>query len=167
MEILFDHRTVLTEAPSIPVWGLPLLMILGICLVIVITLGVLIATRTRKTKTIAEKAGIEYNGVEAHKSFRINIESDAVVARTPSVVRSTGRFTRMEEGPTGLQVYVRGNFWTWGEVIEVRLTEDAQGTVARATCRPRLKTTLIDYGQNGKDLALFIELVQKSTPIHK
>ncbi|KRE85240.1 hypothetical protein ASG86_05500 [Arthrobacter sp. Soil764] len=73
----------------------------------------------------------------------------------------------MEEGPIGLRVYVRGNFWTWGEVIEVRLMEDAEGTVAQASCRPRLKTTLFDYGQNGKDLALFIELVQKSLPAHK
>lgn len=59
--------------------------------------------------------------------------------------------------------FVRGNFWTWGEVIEVMFTETAEGTEVNPTCRPRVSTTLFDYGQSGSDLSLFIDLLVHPT----
>jgi hypothetical protein len=80
-----------------------------------------------------------------------------------SVVQSERRFSRIEEAPGRIDVFVRGNLWTWGEVIEVTFTETADGTEVTAICRPRVSTTLFDYGQSGSDLGLFIDLLVDRT----
>lgn len=147
----------------IPAWGLPLLALVGICIVIVIVGGAIVAKRTKRTKAAAQDMGIRLDGVRAFKSFRVGVPSNLLVDQVREVVQNHPRFSRFETVSNGVHVYVRGNIWTWGEIIELRFAEDSQGTEISASCRPRLRTTLVDYGQNGKDLALFIDLLLQQT----
>lgn len=62
-----------------------------------------------------------------------------------------------------MDVYARANVWAWGEVIEVRFAETREGTEIQATCRPRLSTTLYDYGQSSSDLSLFLDQLLERT----
>ncbi|WP_458111286.1 hypothetical protein M1D88_13145 [Arthrobacter sp. R1-13] len=115
--------------------------------------------RTRRTQDATAAEGIHTHGVRAYTSLKANVTADALRDRIDSVVNSHQRFSRTKTVADGVNVYVRANIWTWGEVIELRFTPVDQATSVTATCSPRLKTTLIDYGQAGKDLALFMGLL--------
>lgn len=93
----------------------------------------------------------------------MGIGPDTLRQEIHAIVHSQKRFSRAEEVPEGVDVYVRGNIWTWGEVIEVSFSETSEGTDVYTACRPRLATTLADYGQSGSDLSLFIELLEQGT----
>lgn len=41
-------------------------------------------------------------------------------------------------------------WWSWGEVVSVQLTAAGEHTVATVSSRPRIRTTLVDYGR-GRD----------------
>lgn len=115
--------------------------------------------RTRRTQDAIAAEGIHTQGVRAYTSLKANLTADALRDRIDSVVNNHQRFSRATTVEGGVNVYVRANVWTWGEVIDLRFTPSGQGTQVTATCTPRLKTTLIDYGQSGKDLALFMRLL--------
>ena len=147
----------------IPEWGLPLLGFLGVCRLILMMLSPIAVVRNQRSRTAAAAKGIRIEGVKAIKSLKVGIGSEALRQEVHAIVHSQKRFSRAEEVPGGVNVYVRGNIWTWGEVIEVRFSETSEGTDVYTVCRPRLATTLADYGQSGSDLSLFIELLQQRT----
>lgn len=147
----------------VPEWAFPMLATAGICLLILIVLIPMAVLHTQRGRAAAQTAGIRVEGVRASKSLNLGISSDVLREKIRSVVQSERRFSRVEETPGGVDVIVRGNFWTLGEVIEVKFTETADGTEVNTTCRPRVPTTLFDYGQCGSDLGLFIDLVVHRT----
>jgi hypothetical protein len=144
-------------------WAFPILAILGVCLLILIVLIPMALLRTQRGRAAAQTGGIRVEGVRASKSLKLGISSETLREKIRSVVRSERRFSRIEEAPGRIDVFVRGNLWTWGEVIEVTFTETADGAEVNATCRPRVSTTLFDYGQSGSDLGLFIDLLVHRT----
>ena len=133
------------------------------CLLILIVLSPIAVVRNQRSRTAAATKGIRIEGVRATKSLRVGIGSEALRQEIHAIVQSRKRFSRAEEAPGGVDVYVRGNIWTWGEVIEIRFPETSEGTDVYILCRPRLATTLADFGQSGSDLSLFIELLQQRT----
>lgn len=147
----------------VPEWGFPLLGFLGVCLLVLIVLSPIAVVRHQRARTSAVAKGIRVEGVRATKSLKVGVGSEALREEIRSIVQSQKRFSRVEEAPGGVDVYVRGNFWTWGEVIEIRFSETGDGTEIYATCRPRVATTLFDYGQSGSDLSLFIDLLLHRT----
>lgn len=154
---------VLGQESFIPEWAFPILAILGGCLLILFVLIPMALLRTQRGRTAAQNEGIRVEGVRASKSLKLGISSEMLREKIRSVVQSERRFSRIEEAPGRIDVFVRGNLWTWGEVIEVTFTETAEGTEVNATCRPRVSTTLFDYGQSGSDLGLFIDLLVHRT----
>lgn len=147
----------------VPEWGFPLLGFLAVCLLILLVLTPIAVVRTQRARAVAVAKGIRVEGVRATKSVKLDVGSEALRERIRSIVQSQRRFSRVEEAPGGVDVYVRGNIWTWGEVIEIRFSETDEGTEINAICRPRLATTLIDYGQSASDLRLFIDLLLRRT----
>lgn len=144
-------------------WAFPILAILGVCLLILIVLIPMAMLRTQRGRAAAQTEGIRVEGIRASKSLKLGVSSDMLREKIRSVVQNEKRFSRIEEAPGRIDVFVRGNLWTWGEVIEVTFTETAEGTEVNATCRPRVSTTLFDYGQSGSDLSLFIDLLVHPT----
>lgn len=140
-----------------------LLAILGGLVLLGAVLVTMAAIRTHGVRDSFGAEGIRTKGVKAFASFMTPLTEDGVRDRIDTVVESHRRFSRTEDVDGGLNVYVRANIWTWGEVIEVRFADANQGTQVTATCRPRLQTTLIDYGQSGKDLGLFMSLLKRRT----
>lgn len=147
----------------VPEWGLPLLAVLGVCLLVLIVLSPIAVVRNQRARTSARAKGIHVEGVRATKSLKVGVGSEVLREEIRSIVKSQKRFSRVEEAPGGVDVYVRGNFWTWGEFIEIRFSETDDGSEIYATCRPRVPTTLIDYGQGASDLSLFIDLLLHRT----
>lgn len=143
----------------VPEWGLPLLGFLGVCLLILIVLSPIALIRHQRVRTSAVAKGIHVEGVRATKALKLAIGVEALREVIRSIVKSQTRFSRVEETPGGVDFYVRGNIWTWGEVIEIRFSETGDGTEIYATCRPRVTSTLFDYGQSASDLSLFIDLL--------
>lgn len=143
----------------VPEGGLPILAFLGVCLVLLIVLSPMAVVQTRRGRAVAQSAGIRVEGVRAYKVLKLGMPSEMLREKIRSIVRNERRFSRVEETRDGVRVFVRGNMWTWGEVIEVTLTEKADGTEVNTMCRPRLSTTLFDYSQSGNDLGLFIDLL--------
>ena len=144
-------------------WAFPILTILGVCRLILIVLIPMAMLRTQRGRTAAQTEGIHVEGVRASKSLKLGVSSDTLREKICSVVQSEKRFSRIEEAPGRIDVFVRSSLWTWGEVIEVTFTETAEGTEVNATCRPRVSTTLFDYGQSSSDLSLFIDLLAHTT----
>ncbi|MFJ5694141.1 hypothetical protein ACIP9X_09835 [Arthrobacter sp. NPDC093125] len=147
----------------IPDWAFPILATLGVCLLILIVLIPMALLRTQRGRAAAQNEGIHVEGVRASKSLTLGISSEMLREKIHSIVQSERRFSRIEEAPGRIDVFVRGNLWTWGEVIQVTFTETADGTEVTAICRPRVSTTLFDYGQSGSDLGLFIDLLVDRT----
>lgn len=157
------RRPILGQESFVPEWGLPILGVLGVCFLILIVMTPVAMVRTQRGRSAARAGGIRVEGVMASTSFKLVITPENLRDDIRSIVQSQRRFSKVEETPGGVVVYVRGNVWTWGEVIEVIFTETADGTQVNATCRPRLTTTLFDYGQGGSDLALFKGLLIQRT----
>lgn len=157
------RRSILGQESLVPEWAFPILATLGVCLLILIVLTPMAVVRTQRGRAAAQTAGIRVEGVRASKSLILGISSEMLREKIRSVVQSERRFSRVEETPGGVKVLVRHNLWTWGEVIEVTFTETADGTEVNTTCRPRVPTTLFDYGQGGSDLGLFIDLLVHRT----
>lgn len=150
------------QEPIVPEWGILVLATLGACFLILIVLIPMAVARTQRERAAAQTKGIRAEGVRASKSMKLGISPEILREKIRSVVQNEKRFSRVEDAPGGVDVFVRGNMWTWGEVIDVRFSETADGTEVNATCRPRVPTTLFDYGQGGSDLGLFIDqLVQR------
>lgn len=147
----------------VPEWGFPLLGFLGVCLLVLVVLSPIAVARHQRAKTSAVAKGIRVEGVRATKSLKRGVRSEALREEICSIVKSQKRFSRVMEAPGGVNVYVRGNIWTWGEVIEIRFFETGDGTEIFATCRPRVTTTIFDYGQSVIDLSLFIDLLLPRT----
>ena len=147
----------------IPEWAFPILATLGVCLLTLIVLIPMALLRTQRGRAAAQNEGIRVEGAGASKSLKLGVSSEMLREKIRAVVQSEKRFSRIEEAPGRIDVFVRGNLWTWGEVIEVAFTESADGTEVTATCRPRVSTTLFDYGQSGSDLSLFIDLLVHRT----
>lgn len=147
----------------LPEWAIPILITLGICLLILILLIPMAVVRTHRGRAASQSGGIQVEGVRASKSLKLMTSSDSLRERIRTIVHRERRFSRAEETPDGVDVFVRANIWTWGEVIEVRFTETTNGTEVIATCRPRVSTTLFDYGQGGSDLSLFVDLLVRQT----
>jgi hypothetical protein len=64
---------------------------------------------------------------------------------------------------TGATFTRRMSFWTWG----MRITLDfeslaADRTLIRATSRPKVSTTLLDWGQGARDLAMLLGTIDRS-----
>jgi hypothetical protein len=153
------RRSILGQESFIPEWAIPILVTLGICLLVLIVLIPVAVVRTQRGRAASQNGGIQVEGVRASKSLKLLISPDSLRERIRAIVNSEWRFSRAEETLDGVDVFVRGNIWTWGEVIEVRFTETTSGTEVIATCRPRVSTTLFDYGQSGSDLSLFVDLL--------
>lgn len=147
----------------VPDWGFPLLGFLAACLVLTIVLTPIAFARTHRAKAVAEIKGIKIDGPTASKSFMLAASSERLLEKFHSVVQGERRFSRVEANPGRVIIYVRGNIWTWGEIIEVQYSDTKGGTEIYATCRPRLRTTLFDYGQSINDLSLFIDLLLQGT----
>lgn len=76
--------------------------------------------RTQRGRAAARTDGIRVEGVRAFKSLKLAISSDMLREKIRSVVQSEKRFSRIEEAPGRIDVFVRGNLWTWGEIIRLR-----------------------------------------------
>jgi hypothetical protein len=157
------RRSILGQESFIPEWAIPILVTLGICLLVLIVLIPVAVVCTQRGRAASQSGGIQVEGIRASKSLKLVISPDSLRERIHAIVHREKRFSRAEETPDGVDVFVRGNIWTWGEVIEVRFTATTNGTEVRATCRPRVSTTLFDYGQSGSDLSLFVDLLIRQT----
>lgn len=153
----------MAQESLLPEWGFPLLGFLGVCLLFLIGLTPLAVVRSQRARAAAVAKGIHIQGVKASACFKSGVASKILREEIRSIVESQQRFSRVEEVPGGVDVYARANLWTWGEVIEVRFVETREGTEICATCRPRLATTLYDYGQSSSDLTLLLDLLLERT----
>lgn len=111
---------VLGQDSFIPGWAFPILATLGACLLILIVLIPMAMLRTQRGRAAARTDGIRVEGVRAFKSLKLAISSDMLREKIRSVVQSEKRFSRIEEAPGRIDVFVRGNLWTWGEIIRLR-----------------------------------------------
>lgn len=157
------RRPILPQESLIPEWAVPILVTLGVSLLVLIVLIPLAMARTQRGRAASQSGGIHVDGVRASKSLKFAISPEWLLERIRAVVQNERRFSRVEATPGGVDVFVRGNIWTWGEVIEVRFTEVPDGTEVTAICRPRVSSTLFDYGQSGSDLSLFVDLLLRQT----
>lgn len=138
----------------------PFLIFLGIMFVVFIALLMFSMQRSTRTKDAAARNGVRYQGTVATASFHTALGREALEERIRGIVQDHKRFLRMESEPHGFRVYARRSIWTWGVVIDLTLAEsNGSGTdvEARATCK--VSTSVVDYGQNGKDLGLLIHLI--------
>lgn len=148
------------SASAIPSWGVPFLIFLGIMFIAFIALVMFSMHRSTRTKDAAARNGVRYQGTVATASFHTALGREALEKRIREIVQDHKRFLRMASEPHGIRVYARRNIWTWGVVIDLTLVEsDGSGTdvEARATCK--VSTSVVDYGQNGKDLGLLVDLI--------
>jgi hypothetical protein len=141
---------------GIPVY-VPVLLAAGI--VAFIGLVMFGARRTRLTNEASRRSGVSVNGASASASFDWHGDHDALRRKISRLVESHPKYSKVETQPSKINVYIRPNIWTWGEVISIPLPEKMP-TRIKVKCSPRLETTVYDYGQCGKDLVEFIELVK-------
>ena len=73
--------------------------------------------------------------------------------RIVAALRSLPAEVTAVDVPAGRYVARRGVSWkSWGEVVVVQLTGDPAHPVATVSSRPRLGTTLIDYGRGRRNV---------------
>jgi hypothetical protein len=144
---------------EIPVY-VPALLAAG--LVACIGLVLFATRRTRLTNEASLDRGVSVRGASASVSFDWNGDLDALRRRISTIAENHPRYARVENFPSKINLYVKPSIWSWGEVISVPLPGETPARI-HAHCSPRLETTIYDYGQCGKDLAEFIELVNKQT----
>lgn len=64
----------------------------------------------------------------------------------------------------------KGASWrSWGEAIDVSVREAAAGSVVRLSSRPRLSTTLVDWGSNLRNVTEICRALspQSARPVHE
>jgi hypothetical protein len=132
-------------------------LLMGI--ILVMPLVWVLANRTRKTNEQTKSAGIKVHGASSTTEFEWNKDVEALVSRLNTLVKNHPRYKTMTTTPSGVEIQVKGSFWSWGEVIYLSFQNDAPPFQVTAECRPSVKTTIYDYGQCGKDLTEFVKLM--------
>jgi hypothetical protein len=158
------RRSILGQESLVPAWAFPILATLGVCLLILIVLIPMAVVRTQRGRAAAQTARVRVEGVRASRSLKLGISPEMLREKIRSVVQSERRFSRVEETPGG-------GVKVWSDIIcglgvrSSRLHSLRPQTAPKvnATCRPRVPTTLFDYGQGGSDLGLFIDLLVHGT----
>ena len=79
---------------------------------------------TQRATQVSTASGIQIVGVQTFKSFSLEARPATVWEAACLVTERERRFLRASKTPTGGLVYVRANIWTWGEVIEIRLSNE-------------------------------------------
>lgn len=68
------------------------------------------------------------------------------------VATSTQRARITSSADTRVEFGVRGNLYSWGEVITIDLAPTIGGTSVTARSRPTVPTTLFDWGEGARDI---------------
>jgi hypothetical protein len=87
------------------------------CLIAFMALVWVTANRTRTTNEQSESAGIKVHGASATTKLEWNQDVEALVPRLNALVKNHRRYKTMRTTPSGVEIHVKGSFWSWGEVI--------------------------------------------------
>ncbi len=74
------------------------------------------------------------------------------------------RVQRIAEKPQQIELWGENgiSLRSWGESIKIMITEEKIGSRIQAESKPKMETTLFDYGKNKENLeALFNPLIMK------
>jgi hypothetical protein len=156
-----DVRLLLKGGLAMADDGLPVFIFIALALGIVLFVALVwfLVHRTRTTNQQTEMTNVKVHGASATTKFEWGKDVEALLAKINTLVRNNPRYKTMTETPSGAEIQIKGSFWSWGEVIYLSFQRDAQPLQVVAECRPRVKTTVYDYGQCGKDLAEFVEQI--------
>ncbi|GAB3555739.1 hypothetical protein GCM10027404_33040 [Arthrobacter tumbae] len=132
-------------------------IVFGILLVAAVILLLILSRRTTKTRTATQTRGVQTKGTEASLEFSSREDLQTLQGHVRSLLSSNHRYADLRELPNGFTLRVKGNFWTLGTTIECTVEPVPEGLRGQATAQPRLKTTMVDYGQSGKELLDFLD----------
>ncbi|MDO9379429.1 MAG: hypothetical protein Q7T56_11320 [Nocardioidaceae bacterium] len=116
---------------------------------------VTVVDQMRRTRTGAPLAG----GTRPSHRMRVAIPVHDVVLQARNVLWHLAGSHAQEDPAAGtLTVTTRPSWWSWGDVVTVTLQAEGQGsTLVQVASRPRLRTTLVDYGSNAGHVRTVVE----------
>jgi hypothetical protein len=129
----------------------------AVLVVLLIVLLLTLSKKSRKSRAAGSTRRVTLSGASASVAVETPEDLETVMARARTLVADARRYSKLEEDGQRMQFRVKGNFYTWGEVMTLEFLPHEGGTKVHAECRPSVKTTVIDYGQSGDDLAEFVD----------
>lgn len=70
----------------------------------------------------------------------------------------------IQDGPSHVVARTRLNWQSWGEVLSADLQPSGAATAVVIQSRPRLQTTIADYGRNQDNITRITDALQRSDP---
>lgn len=131
---------------------------LGLALIGVILLAAVFVTIASRPKRYR---GIQSAHAVATYDGKVRLGKSEVLGQVRRNIARSNRFseTSYEEGR--LHIKVGASALTWGEDVEILLeAEGPDKTHFIATCRHRLSTVIVDFGQSARDLSFLLEGLQ-------
>lgn len=125
---------------------------------------------TLQHRAVRGKKKTSADGVQQQRNIEVDMPYDAAFAACLEAVGEIQRaqFRQIDRAAGTIKARTSINLLTYGEIITFRLQPlDAHTTCIRISSRPRLKTTLIDYGRNLEHVnRLSLYLRQRSASDH-
>jgi hypothetical protein len=92
---------------------------------------------------------------------------DAAWEAAKAGLAASGAKPREEDRAQGWMVWRRGwSMSSWGETITVRFRNDGEGRVAvHVESRSQMRTTLVDWGRNRKNVRTVIETMKRQLAV--
>ncbi|MGB1217938.1 MAG: hypothetical protein ACPG5P_08675 [Saprospiraceae bacterium] len=109
-------------------------------------------------------------GVQNFTDTNVGVNHKRTVASqiTPSEVfeklGSNSHFKKMQmkEGEFGIKIHSGATWKSWGEEMSILSKSTTNGFEYHIESRPILKTTLVDYGRNLKNITEFVRLIKEA-----
>ena len=108
--------------------------------------------RKRRAEDEARSRGISVGNARASMVSDVPLDVATTRKLLETNIGSMPRYSLRDPHGSTLLVRARTNLWSWGTVLEIHLDEVDGGTTAAALAYPKVSTTLIDWGQGGKDI---------------
>jgi len=139
----------------------PLAYSIGTGLVMGSIFGGLMLWLQRRAESRLEAEGLDPGDLEPmqERSEEIRADLASVYQASRGALLKLRKLRLVKDDPvTGqLDAKTGSTFWSWGEIISVRVTGDGPDTTVHISSRPKLITTTVDHGKSAENVGLFFK----------
>lgn len=114
----------------------------------------------RKSEAAEGPYQITSQGARSEAQLTLSVPKEQVMTVVEDAVKELPRFTLVRISSSEAQLTARMNIKAWGAHIGLQFNPIAfDETKIEALWEPRLKTTMVDYGQGAKDLRKLLDSI--------
>lgn len=136
--------------------------LIGIFVAIAVLSGVVMGALSGRRTPLTGRYGITSQGPRSEALLSTEASMEQVLEAVTQVAAELPRFTLAEISRSGARLTVPMNIKTWGRRITLRFRPAESGhLVIEALSEPRLRITMVDWGQSAEDLQILLGAIDR------